>query len=614
MKHSNALDTSIYALCLLAPWSLLWLDTRLLFPYETGKAWAFRSIVELAFALLICKRLITRPTQTKIRFDTKLMLALLIAFLFWSFATGMLGIDAYRSFWSNYERMAGLVAYFHWALYLLCLLAVLDVKRAQGLLINLLIVITAVCLLGLFETEKRVISSLGNPIYLGNMAVLGLFLSGLFVAGRPRGQRWRGLPSWFWALPALIILSATLLKTASRGAFLALAVGLVVVAIGGLSGVMKRFRLRTRIMTIASLVFLIVVLISQMGVLQRGLKNSESYALQRIGQVSLQDQTTADRLQNWKIALGAAQEHPLLGWGQENYTIAFTEHYRAGVMDNADIWFDRAHNTYLDVLVASGVPGLFLYLMLLISPILITLGMPGWSRWQKAFAAGFWAAMLAKNLVGLDTFSSSLLWFSLLAMMLAQTSPRVITGQLIHSGPRLGLMAPILVAVSGVIFVLNIQPYRANLNLAALVDKQQLLGSEEFDQQIASLQNGKRYGRNARLAVCDTLLTKNLQRVLTPLEIKHQEQLFQLAGKLASEELIQQPRNYRIKYNASLLLARFGHYALARKLLEELSVAAPQRTVFWHSLAQVYAAMGDVEQVAAARSNIHKLNPDWKPK
>ena len=150
------------------------------------------------------------------------------------------------------------------------------------------------------------------------------------------------------------------------------------------------------------------------------MQQSDSLIVKRLARISLQDQTTADRLENWSIAWSAARTHPWHGWGQENYEIAFNEHYRPGVIDHGQLWFDRAHNAYLDVLVAAGLPGLLLYLAILFLPFYLLATTPGMKPIEKAVLAGLLTAFIIKNVVGFDTFSSTLVWVHCMTVLLAK--------------------------------------------------------------------------------------------------------------------------------------------------------------------------------------------------
>ncbi len=605
--RAEMLNRAIFALCLLAPWSLLWLDSSLLFPYETGKAWLFRSIISLAFAVLIVYRFVyTVPQAPMPQFQPKsVALSIrvwqyaMLAFLFWTALTGFVGIDPYRSFWSNYERMSGYLAYIYWAAYFLCLIAVLNLQRAKLLMLNLLGVILLVGLIGLLEAQNRAISTLGNSIYLGNLAVFGIFISGFLYAGSRRSTRWRSGFLGLIFLLVVVILMLVLFKTASRGPMIALIAGALVMLIRLAFAFPAKSR-RSILLALTVGAMILVALGAGMNQQLTGLlKNSDSYALQRLSRISLHNQTTIDRFENWKIALDASGEHPLLGWGQDNYAIAYHEYYRAGVMDKAKIWFDRAHNAYLDVLLASGWPGLLLYLLVLFVPIMLVLRFSGWKPLEQAFVLGLFSAFMVKNLVGFDTFSSSLVWLSIAAVLWhAIRKPQPLSDRSVRSYAWVLLILVFIPALWAVV-KLSVEPYMENRMYARLINQPRPLQSLSIQRLLRQPASDQTYAPNAKLAVFDQLLRDLNGQALDQQQTAAYEQLYLRAGTLVSRELLRQPRNARISYNGAMLLAYLGQYDLSIRLLESVLLSSPQRTIIWHRLGQVYDAAGQPE---AARS------------
>ena len=49
------------------------------------------------------------------------------------------------------------------------------------------------------------------------------------------------------------------------------------------------------------------------------------------------------------------------------------------------------------------------------------------------------------------------------------------------------------------------------------------------------------------------------------------------------------------------------------RLLEELTQTLPNRTAFWHTLAQTYAEHDLNESALRARETAANLNPEWNP-
>jgi O-antigen ligase len=75
------------------------------------------------------------------------------------------------------------------------------------------------------------------------------------------------------------------------------------------------------------------------------------------------------RLNLWKTSLQIAQDHPVLGIGEDNWDLVFDRYRVEGFYDTTV----HAHNDYLAILVASGIPGLLAFLV----------------TWVRVLASGF---------------------------------------------------------------------------------------------------------------------------------------------------------------------------------------------------------------------------------
>src|SRR3989344_7698429 len=82
---------------------------NLFFPFITGKHFFFRIIVEIIFGAWIALAAMApqfRPAKIPLLWALAAFLGAL------SLAT-IFGVDPYHSFWSNYERMEGLITHIH---------------------------------------------------------------------------------------------------------------------------------------------------------------------------------------------------------------------------------------------------------------------------------------------------------------------------------------------------------------------------------------------------------------------------------------------------------------------------------------------------------------------
>ena len=156
---------------------------------------------------------------------------------------------------------------------------------------------------------------------------------------------------------AILVQFFILYHTATRGAILGLIGGMIVAFV-----LFIIFDEKGGILRKISLYKLAVLLILIFGFF--AVKNTDmiksSPVLSRIASISINEATSA-RFPVWNMALKGFKEKPILGWGQENFNYVFNKNYEPK-MYNQEQWFDRAHNIFLDWLVAGGFLGLLSYL------------------------------------------------------------------------------------------------------------------------------------------------------------------------------------------------------------------------------------------------------------
>lgn len=87
-----------------------------------------------------------------------------------------------------------------------------------------------------------------------------------------------------------------------------------------------------------------------------------------VAQQHVRDDTTESRFIIWEGAPEMVMERGLLGWGPENFDRAFESHFDARLYRKEgllEVWFDRAHNVFVDTLVTSGVGGIIAFVLLI---------------------------------------------------------------------------------------------------------------------------------------------------------------------------------------------------------------------------------------------------------
>ena len=371
----------------------------LFFPYIVGKALYSRLLIELVFAMWLVLAFwypAYRPPRSRLIFIFSIyVLVALVASFF--------GVSPIRSIWSTYERMQGWIDVAHWLVFTVVASSTLKTFRdwrmilnfnlAIGLIMGLLGIaqLNGLDLFGYLGSLNRLVITLGNATFVGaymlvNALIALAFLSHSFAStkvepenlrirsGR-RGRRAKariranqGFPissvtliRAFWILVILLDLTM-LIQSGTRGAIMGLFAGLA------LFGVSYIFWGKLRSIKIASIT--ILSLFATLGVAFVSVKDTDTFRdavepvvlLRRLASISLDDPSTKGRIDSAMIGLEGFIERPVLGWGAENYTIAYDQNLTANVAASSLESFDQAHNKLIEELVTKGIIGLACYI------------------------------------------------------------------------------------------------------------------------------------------------------------------------------------------------------------------------------------------------------------
>ncbi|MFH1867212.1 MAG: O-antigen ligase family protein [Patescibacteria group bacterium] len=244
--------------------------------------------------------------------------------------------------------------------------------------------------------DGRVSAAFGNPIYLAVYLLFHLFLAAWLWLKEER-------PKYNWVYLGIILLElAVILLTKSQGVFLGLGVGVLVLVLGWF-GKSNWQRWLLGIVVVLTLGATLVV------------------ALKPAPFLNLGDQSLGNRFLTWGSGIKSLIQRPLVGWGQENFNIAFEKNYNPAIyFRTGDItWFDRAHNIFIEWLVTAGFLGLLAYLFVWWA---LVKTFTTWSeRKEQAILTGLAAAYLVQNSFLFDFNFSYLLFFLFLAFIGSQT-------------------------------------------------------------------------------------------------------------------------------------------------------------------------------------------------
>lgn len=398
----------------LVPFMPLMVFDSFFFPFITSKAFYFRILIEVAVAAWIVLIFLDRKYRPRFSW----LGAGVLAFVAWMFIADAFAISAAKAFWSNFERMEGWMLLIHLLGFFFVASSILRVEkkwRAWFLTsLGVSVILSGYALLQLNGTlaihqgSTRIDATLGNSAYFAIYLLFSVFVA-LWLALTER-------LAWLkWSLVALAALETILLFfTETRGTI----VGLVLA--GTLAVLLSLLTANKRARRLAAGAFaLILISIGGFYFIRESSFVQDNHVLQRIASISLD--ALQVRLAIWNMAFQGALERPLTGWGQEGFNYIFNKYYDPSLYAQ-EPWFDRAHNAFIDWLVAGGLPALFLYLSLFGFALLLLWRSPELSLPERIALTGALVGYGIHNLFVFDNLSSYVYFFAILALIDSQVA------------------------------------------------------------------------------------------------------------------------------------------------------------------------------------------------
>lgn len=391
------------------------------FPDSFGKVIIFRLIVSAGLFLVLWQIIKSGRIDWPVK-PTRLLFALGLWFLIISAAT-IFSADLSHSFWDVNYRSLGWFTYLYFFLFLGLLLYLFrnleDWKKYflflsfVGLGVGIISVLQN---FGIYFNPQyitvtvleRPSSTLGNPNTLADFILLVGFMTAALTF-LSRGITRKVL------IVALIFEFLALFLAGSRGGFLGLVFGAAVF-----------FFIYPQSTTFYKKIAVAVVVVAVAGLLF--LRSdagkavfSDSYYLTRLANVSLQEDTIKSRLLSWQAALKTFPERPILGFGPENYSVAFDKNYPPSFSSGHNLdeqWWTRAHNIFLEWLIGAGILGLAAFLFVFFEVFKNLLRLTRSDNKETAIlatgATAAFAGHLAHTAFNFDTVASLMVVFPLL--------------------------------------------------------------------------------------------------------------------------------------------------------------------------------------------------------
>jgi len=605
MNLNKILKWIIFAGIFVIPFIPLLITTSMFFPFITGKNFVFRIITEIVFASWVI--LAIRDYSYRIKFSW--VLTSVTAFVGVIALADIFGENPAKSFWSNFERMEGFVALVHLLAYSVVVGSVLNTQKLWERFLQTSIGVSlATAIYGLFQLGgildthqgNRLDATLGNASYLAIYMFFHIFILAFLMF---RNGTSRFLQKIYGAI--ILIETIVLYHTATRGTILGFMGALILVSL--LIALFGKEYPKARKIS-AGIIAGLIVLVGGFF----ALKNTEfvqtSPVLSRFASISPEERTTQSRFIIWGMAYEGFKEHPVFGWGQENFNLVFNKYYKPELWQQ-EPWFDRAHNVFFDWLTAGGLLGLLAYLSIFVSMLYYLWRREGnnFSLFEKSIMTGLLAGYFFHNIFVFDNIVSYIMFFSIIGYL------HSVNAKPSHKEPRVFKEQASMVIASIMVVVLGVSVYF--FNIRGIATAHALIGALsaqeggveknlEFYEKAFSYAYSKTEVREQLLQATSQVSSLNVSD-----EIK--QRFFNMALSEMKLYVEEEPKDIRPKLFLSSFLNNFGRYDEAIVYAEQALEQSPNKQAIRFSLANAYLNKGDFEKASQLLKEAFDLDPSY---
>lgn len=428
-------------------------------PYTTSKTFFFYGAVEIIFAVWLYQLFV--DASYRLSKKDLMIFSPFLVYILWMTVAGIFGADPSMSFWSSLGRGTGLLTLYH-VTALVFVIASLVKKygladygyKLLAWFIGGASVLTISIWLGNegfnlpldFLLKSKGGGLMGNSSLAAAVLVFVFFLAVFLIAAKDISKKYKISLS---VILALVVFSPLFINIfgnsiSARGAALGICIGLLafVPFYFALSKEKAKKYLGVALLAIG----LAACIFSWQSMMVPGTKIHDKFS----------DSTGESRFLFWDIAKRAINESPILGYGPENYRVAYQKHFDPKIYTlstNVETWNDRAHNIVFENGVAGGWPAIILYLAFLGSLLWGSFRLYAKEKVSKTQAAtlgSFIAAYFIQNLLVFDSIVS-LVALGILAGIIFGASAT--TAESVNEKPRKKANGPITTILIILIFI-----------------------------------------------------------------------------------------------------------------------------------------------------------------
>ncbi len=606
-----AIVIGLFGIILITPF---YVSGTMFFPFITGKNFFFRIVVEIIFALW----LILAMADSRYRPQKSIVLYAVSATVFVLILSTIFGANPYRSFWSNYERMEGLIGHLHLFAYFLVLSAIfITQKEWRRFFYAMSISGAAMAVYGYLQafgvvaisiqSGPRADGTFGNASYMAIFMVFAAFISAYLYFSEDK--KW--LKNIFATL--VIFEIPVVFLTATRGAILGLIGGVVLLVL------LLAFFSRDRRIKIASFGVIagVIFLISTFLLVQNKNFITQNPVFSRFSNLSFQDRTVQSRFTIWSMSFEGFKEKPILGWGIENYNQVFNKYYRPSLWPQEQ-WFDRSHNIIFDWLISAGLLGLLAYLSIFVSAI--------YTLWRgyytdknnknlmtAAVFTSLFASYTFHNFFVFDNLISYILFFTVLAFIHfnhKSGQSQALSTSSAFTPAHSFVAAFVVFGLIFAVYFLNIKPILANTSLLQMLKDTSVQGQNvdiilsDFDKSIGYKTFGSGEAREQLSGYANAVASSDL-----PQELK--EKVLQKTVLELEKQIKESPNDARAYIFISSIYGAAGRHADAFSALNRALALSPKKQPIYFLLAETYLSLNEPLKSFESMQKAYDFDPTF---
>jgi O-antigen ligase/tetratricopeptide (TPR) repeat protein len=397
------------------------------FPYVAPRNIFFRVVAELG-ALALVWALCFGGEELDLRYEP--IFWALVAFVGAALLSALFSPARDHSLFGDFERMGGVWAWLHLALFLLLLRTLRDQEWSwvlnAALIVSIIVSVSAILEHSTIASVARLSDSMlsASSSTVGNSGLLAAYLLfGIGLAGylASTSVRFRLL---YLAAAGINLFGLVYAENRST------VVGL---ALGGVTGSVMFAALHTAprrrwIAPTAAIGLALLVVGISAGIRafpSSALTHGAPAVLQRLALTNPAG-TDEARTMQWSAAIDGFKDRPLLGYGLENHNLVWSAHFDPGIYRSETDVFDRTHNQYLELLATTGLIGAltFLGIWLAIAVTLIrAYGDERLSAASFAILSGLQVAYATYLFFWFVDLNSTMLWILFAALIASRENP-----------------------------------------------------------------------------------------------------------------------------------------------------------------------------------------------